>query len=445
MSEALLLGAIADDYTGAADLASMLREQGVRTGLLFGLGDDALLARLRGSYQAVVVALRSRSVLASEAVDASLRALGRLRELGARQVYFKYCSTFDSTAEGNIGPVTGALMEAMGVEFTVAVPALPVNGRTQYHGYLFVGDRLLSESHMRHHPVTPMTEPNLVRHLQAQTRRRVGLIAHPSVRSGAAAIRAEAARLRAEGAEIALVDALLDADLREIAEAVADLPLITGGSGLGIKLPGVWARRGLLPAEAAADVGARPSPVGALVLAGSCSAVTLEQLRVLQEAGGDGIRIDVLRLLASEAAELERLSSELSERVRRRGWALVYSSAGPEARARLLRAAGERGLSTAEVGHRLEHAAGELARRAVEAGVVGGVVVAGGETTGAVTQALAIRAVEIGPALDPGVPAARAIGGRPLDVVFKSGNFGSPDFFLRALRHLGVEPEARLR
>lgn len=438
MPEPLLLGAIADDYTGATDLASMLREQGVRTGLVLGLQPDDVVAQLRGRYDAVVVALKSRSNPAAEARQMSLRALGQLRGLGARQVYFKYCSTFDSTARGNIGPVTEALLDAVGAPFTVAVPALPVNGRTQYLGYLFVGERLLSESHMRHHPVTPMTEPSLVRHLAAQASRPVGLIAHPAVRAGAGAVRAEASRLRSEGVAVALVDAVSDQDLDVIAEAVADLPLVTGGSGLGMALPRAWERRGLVSLRPGDPLELDASSAGVLVLAGSCSAATLEQLRVLQAEAGEGVRMDPLRLLDDGAAEVERLVAHVGRQVRERGWALVYSSAGPDEREALLVAAAARGVAGEGISARLEQATGEVARRAVAGCAVGRVVVAGGETTGAVTQALQLRALEIGEALDPGVPVALSIGERPVAVAFKSGNFGGPDFFVRALRRMGA-------
>lgn len=454
----LLLGAVADDYTGAADLASMLREGGARTALVFG---DAL-GRLSagrpaaggagfapGAYDAVVVALRSRSAPAGEARADALRALAWLRALGARQVQFKYCSTFDSTPAGNIGPVTDALMDALGTDFTVAVPALPVNGRTQYMGHLFVGGRLVSETHMRHHPVTPMTDPDLVRHLRPQTRRAVGLIPLDAVRAGAAAVRAAAERLRGEGVGIALVDAAADADLAAIADAAAELPLVTGGSGIGAALPGAWRRRGwFAPRQISndvpdADARAPGAPRGVVVLAGSCSAVTLEQLGRLRAAGGEGFRLDPRRLLAPAwEGEADRLADALAARVRGGGWAWMYSSADAAGREPALREAEALGVPAASVRERLERAAGRVARRLVDAGVVGGVVVAGGETTGAVAEALALGALELGPALAPGVPVLRALGGPPLRLVFKSGNFGGPDFLLEALRHFGVGPGA---
>lgn len=439
MDEPLLLGAIADDYTGAADLASMLREQGLRTGLLFGSQPESVLRDVRGIFQALVIALRTRSAPVATAREESLDAWVQLRRLGARQLYFKYCSTFDSTRQGNIGPVIDALMTALDTDLTVAVPALPVNGRTLYQGYLFVGDSLLSESHMRHHPVTPMTESNLVRHLQAQTARRVGLIAHPCVRSGASAIRREIRRHREQGVQIALVDAIADDDLRSIAEAVSDLPLITGSSGLGMTLPAAWVGKGLSSEPGTNPFEEEPTSGGVLILSGSCSSATLEQLAALQAVGGSGLGLDVSELLSGESSDVvDRLFAALRTRLRASAWALVYSSASAEERMETLRGARATGIEGVEISRKIEWVMGELARRSVAEGLVDSLIVAGGETTGAVTQALDVTGLEIGPALDPGVPVARSIGPKALNLIFKSGNFGAPDFFLRALRYLGL-------
>ena len=423
----MLLGAIADDYTGASDLASMLSEKGVRTALLFGV--EAFAGAVDLPHQAVVVALKSRSIPAEEACSQSLHALLELRRLGARQIYFKYCSTFDSSSEGNIGPVTEELMKALGIGFTVAVPALPVNGRTQYLGHLFVGDRLLSESHMRHHPIHPMTESNLVRHLQAQTRVHVGLIPHSTVRRGAVAIRDEIRRMDRSEDTIALVDAVTDDDLVAVAEAVEDHPLVTGGSGLGMALPGVWRRHGMLDVPEQSFVHAsKPGPV--LILSGSCSAATLDQIGALERSRGPGISMDVLRVIENPEAEVDRLMDAASDSLLKRGWALVYSSAAPGERERLIGAAGGGDLSGA-----IERVHAALARRAVGDGLVRHLIVAGGETSGAVMNAVGLRALEVAHVLDPGVPVMRSLSD-DLTVTLKSGNFGSSDFFSKALTYL---------
>lgn len=380
----------------------MLFEQGVRTVLLFGV------TGVPEGYDAAVLCLKTRSVPAAQARALSVEALGRLRVRSPRQVQFKYCSTFDSTPEGNIGPVIDELMGALGASFTVAVPALPVNGRTQYLGHLFVNGVLLNESPMRHHPLNPMTDANLVRWLQRQTRRCVGLVALPDVQSGRFAV--------PSGVEIALVDAVTDADLVSTAEAVCDLPLITGGSGLAMKLPGVWRSRGLLPASPGATPQA-PARPGTLILAGSCSAATLDQLRAWEDSGREALSMNVADLGPREIARLEQAARAGIERS---GVALIRSSAPPEARVPGAAAAVE--LAFAQLATNLTPAVGKL-------------IVAGGETAGAVVDALQLRAVELTAILDPGVPALRSVDEPHLHLALKSGNFGSRDFFSKALHH----------
>ncbi len=400
----ILLGAIADDYTGATDLAGMLSAQGVRTVQVLGVRSLALAPHV----QAVVIALKSRAEPVARACQESLAALRELQRLGARQIYFKYCSTFDSTRAGNIGPVTDALMTALGTKFTVAVPALPVNGRTQYLGHLFVNGEPLSESPMRNHPLNPMTDSNLVRHLQAQTHRKVGLVPLPMVRRRDVA--SECKRLEATGVEIALIDAAGDEDLAAIAEACVDMPLLTGGSGLGMKLPAFW--------KVDRSVGAaRPVPGGGvLMLAGSCSARTLEQIRAF---AGPKVALDVRAL--PKIPEVAPGS-------------LVYSSMRPAERQALLAEAGD----PEKLRRSIEQALAAIASRAVRQGVRQ-IVVAGGETSGAVVEALAVTALEIGEQIAPGVPHCRTIGEPPLDLVLKSGNFGDADFFAMAQSFLEGE------
>ena len=436
----LLLGAIADDVTGAADLAGMLREGGARTALLLGLPAEAPVLEA----DAVVVALKTRSIPAAEARRQSLEALRLLQALGARQILFKYCSTFDSTPEGNIGPVAEALLDALGAAFTVAVPALPVNGRTQYAGHLFVHGTPISETHMRDHPANPMTDANLVRHLQAQMTRKAGLISFNAVRRGAGAVREAMQQLEKTDVAVALVDALGDEDLGVIAEAVVDLPLVTGGSGIGGALADVWRRRGWLAERVGEDD--EQAKGGVLILAGSCSEATLRQLDVLRDAGLDGSKLDVRRLLESEGAEVERLVEAAGAALAEGGAALVYSSAPADERARVLEDVGQRGHDAEGVRTRIEAALAAVAERLVReadpassAGqAVGAVVVAGGETTGAVAERLGLGVLRVGAALDPGVPVLHAPA-QNLGLVFKSGNFGGDDFFIRALRRFGAD------
>ena len=445
MNRDLLLGAVADDYTGGSDLASMLRERGVRTVQVLGLQSDDFAETLR-DYQAVVISLKSRSLPAPEACALSLRAVDQLTRLRARQVQFKYCSTFDSTRQGNIGPVIDTLMDRLASHFTLAVPALPVNGRTQYLGHLFVGNELLSESPLRHHPLTPMTDSNLVRHLQSQTRRKVGLIAFPTVQSGAEKILQECCRLEAEGIEVALVDALTEDNLDKIAEAAVDFPLITGGSGLGMALPCAWARRGWLKSSAVHQRSRCSEQTGSvLILSGSCSTMTLQQIQSFRESGGTLVALNVPRLLShGPTEEAAHLLSAVEPALQHGKPVLVFSSAGPADRAQVLL---EAGRDVDEVHQWIEKSLAAVAAEVVQRGLSQRLIVAGGETSGAVVDALKIQAVEVLAAIDPGVPCLKSVGSQPLALALKSGNFGSLDFFnkaVTALRGISLSKEGGL-
>jgi uncharacterized protein YgbK (DUF1537 family) len=416
-----LLGCIADDFTGGTDLAGMLVKAGMRTVQLIGVPDGPPPA----DVDAVVIALKSRTSPVGDAVAESLAALRWLREAGCRQFYFKYCSTFDSTPRGNIGPVAEALMQALGTDFTIACPALPANGRTVYQGHLFVGNVPLSESGMRHHPLTPMTDANLVRVLQQQVERKVGLVDHATVSGGAAAIRARCAALREQGHGFAVVDALSNADLDAIGAACADLPLVTGGSGIALGLPDNFRRRGLLASNAVAD--ALPQTGGLrAVISGSCSVATQRQVAVMR-ASFPSFNVDPIRLARGEdvvSAALDWAGSRIG-----REPVLVYATATPEA-VRQVQAE----LGVEHAGNLVEQALATIALDLVRAGV-GQMIVAGGETSGAVVRALGVKGLRIGPEIDPGVPWTTTLhddGTPPLALALKSGNFGSEDFFLKA-------------
>ncbi|MCZ2087918.1 MAG: four-carbon acid sugar kinase family protein, partial [Burkholderiales bacterium] len=372
---------------------------------------------------AVVVALKSRTIAADQAVAQSLAALRWLRAQGARQIYFKYCSTFDSTPAGNIGPVTEALMQALDCDFTIATPAFPDNGRSVFKGYLFVGDQLLSESGMRQHPLTPMTDANLVRVLQAQTRRRVGLIEQRTLAAGSDAIRARIADLRAEGVGIAIVDAVSNDDLWRLGPALAELPLVTAGSGVAIALP---ANLGLAPAAQAA---ALPAASGLqAVLAGSCSQATQAQVAHFIACGHPALALDPLRMAAGDAVVRQALDWAQG-RLAADAPLLVYSTAEPAA----VQAIQQR-LGVARAGELVEQTLAAIARGLVGLGVRQ-LVVAGGETSGACVQALGVAQLRIGAQIDPGVPwchAASPLAPQGLHIALKSGNFGGEDFFTRA-------------
>jgi uncharacterized protein YgbK (DUF1537 family) len=413
-----LLGAVADDVTGATDLCSTLVAEGMRTIQTIGVVPDLELP----GVAAVVVALKSRTAPVDEAVTQSRAALAWLRELGARQFFFKVCSTFDSTPDGNIGPVADALLDDLGADLAVVCPAYPTNGRTVYQGHLFVGDRLLSESSMARHPLTPMTDPDLVRVLGRQAARRVGLVPLSAVRAGPAAVGARLDELRRDGVSFAVADAVADEDLRTIGAAAADLPLVVGGSGVALGLPENFRRNGLLGGAAPPE----PAPVHgpAVVLAGSCSAATQEQVRRMA-ARHPAIKVDVLAAVerqdgadALSAAALAALGREP---------VLVYSTSTPDE----VTAVQQR-VGADRAGAAVETLLGEVAKRLVDAGARR-VVVAGGETSGAVMRALGVRALAVGPEIAPGVPWMTSLGEPRLALALKSGNFGGPDFFLEAV------------
>ncbi|MDR5837977.1 3-oxo-tetronate kinase [Caballeronia sp. LZ034LL] len=421
-----LLGCIADDFTGATDLANMLVRGGMRTVQTIGVPE----AGARIEADALVVALKSRTIDAKEAVRQSLDALDWLRAQGCTQFFFKYCSTFDSTDRGNIGPVADALLDALGDDFTIACPAFPENGRTLFRGHLFVGDVLLSESGMEHHPLTPMTDPNLVRVLQRQTPSKVGLLRYDTIAQGADAVRAGIAGLRQEGVRLAIADAVSDADLYTLGEACRDLALITGGSGVALGLPrNFGAANRLAHAEQAA---ALPSIDGkAVVLAGSASKATNAQVAAWR-ASRPSFRVDPLALARGEPV-VDQAVAFAREHFGKNEIVLIYATSSPDE----VKAVQSQ-LGVEQAGQLVEAALAGIARRLRDEGVRK-FVVAGGETSGAVVQALDVRSLRIGPQIDPGVPATQSIGaqaGDALGLALKSGNFGTADFFEKALRAL---------
>lgn len=417
----ILLGCIADDFTGATDLANNLVRAGMRVVQTIGVPAQPL--RAEAEADAVVVALKSRTIAPADAVAQSLAALRWLQAQGAAQIYFKYCSTFDSTPEGNIGPVTEALMDALRCGFTIATPAFPDNGRTVFKGYLFAGDVLLNESGMQHHPLTPMTDPNLVRVLQAQCKRRVGLIDHTVVARGASALRERIAALQAEGVGIAIVDAVCNDDLLRMGPALAELPLLTAGSGVAIGLP---ANFGIAPSAQAA---ALPAAGGLqAVVSGSCSVATHRQVLHFIGSGRPALAIDPLQVAAGVDVAAQALA--WAEPLLAQGPVLVYSTAEPAAVQSI-----QGRLGVAQAGALVEHAMAAVARGLVERGVRQ-LIVAGGETSGACVQALHIGHMQIGAQIDPGVPwchaRSDAAGAEGLHIALKSGNFGAEDFFTKA-------------
>jgi uncharacterized protein YgbK (DUF1537 family) len=447
----MILGCIADDFTGATDLANNLVRAGMRVVQTIGVPTTPAEAAGLGDVDAVVVALKSRTAPVEEAVAQSLAACRWLRAGGAQQIYFKVCSTFDSTPAGNIGPVAQALMAHLGADFAIVTPAFPENGRTVFKGHLFVGDVLLSDSPMRHHPLTPMTDANLVRVMQAQLSpgARCGLIEHRTVARGAPAVRERMAALRAEGVSFAIADAVGDADLHVLAQASSHLGLVVAGSGLAIGMP---ALHGLVPRPEAA---ALPKATGACaVVSGSCSAATNAQVAdfIARAAGANrgangssegrssggpnhdadrAFAVDPLRLAAGEDVAAQALAWAVPRLAD--GPVLVYATAAPEA-VKAVQAQ----LGVERAGALVEQALARVAQGLVAAGV-GRLLVAGGETSGACVQALGVDTLRIGPQIDPGVPWCHATPPtrtQGLHLALKSGNFGGVDFFTRAFEVL---------
>ncbi len=416
----MIFGAVADDLTGATDLGLMLARAGMSVVQAIGVPREGVPLP---EADACVVALKSRTIPAAEAVAMSLASARALRAAGARQILFKYCSTFDSTDEGNIGPVMDALMDELGAAVTVACPAFPENGRSIYKGHLFVGDQLLSDSSMKDHPLTPMTDANLVRVLTRQSRREVGLVPAEVVEEGAEAIRAALTAAEANGTGALIVDALADRHLIALGEAVADLALITGGSGIAMGLPDAYRRRGLL---AEAGTAAEPPSVAGrtAILAGSCSAKTLAQVAAAIDAGIPHQRLDPAALVA-DAPAVDALADWAEGQSAERP-VLIASSDTPEHVRALQQEHGK-----AEVAEAVERTMGALAEALVARGFRR-LIVAGGETSGAVIGALGVEALRIGREIDPGVPWTYTTGDQPLALALKSGNFGAEDFFLKA-------------
>ena len=423
----MLIGAVADDITGATDLCLMLAREGLRTVQIIGLPVEGALP----DADAVVIALKSRSIAAAQAVETSVAAAKLLLAGGAEQLLFKYCSTFDSTDSGNIGPVAEALLELTGGTLTIACPSFPAAGRTTYRGHLFVGDALLSDSPLKDHPLNPMHDSNLVRVLGRQTRLPVGLVTIDTIAQGEAAVRAAFAAQAAAGKRILIVDTLQDADLRIIGAACSDMPLVTGGSGIALGLAANFVRAGkVAPRPTQARMTA---PRGhAVILAGSCSEATRGQIAAAQAAGLPtlGLRVDALASGEQSAASLAAWAMAQPQD----SIPLIYSSAPPDMlqdiQARLGQHASGMLVETtlAKVAHLLQRAG--FSRY----------LIAGGETSGAVVAALGVTTLEIGPEIAPGVPWTRSISGPDLVLALKSGNFGAEDFFLKAWTLLDTEP-----
>ena len=414
----IVLGAIADDYTGATDLANTLVRNGMRTVQLLGVPEKDVDI---GDADAVVVALKSRTAPVDVAVNESLQSANWLLGKGASQLFFKYCSTFDSTQHGNIGPVADALLQLLKTNKAFICPAFPTTGRTIYNGHLFVGDQLLSESPMSDHPLTPMRQSCLVSLMSGQTKNTVDLIPWSIVNQGAEAIQRSAQKLSSHGCTYMVVDALQDEDLMSIGQSVKAHKLITGGSGVAIGLPQNYRDQGLIEN---AEASTMPEVFGkTLVIAGSCSMATRAQINHVKNKWPI-YKVDPVSVIRSNT-----LMDDIADWVLKQPGnlpVLIYSSADP-----LEVAAVQKEYGGAKIGELIEKLYGELSVRMVSAGFTR-LIVAGGETSGAVAGALGIKSLRIGPEIDPGVPWTESVNTAPIALALKSGNFGCEAFFEKA-------------
>lgn len=415
-------GAIADDFTGATDLAGLLARTGVQVSLRIGVPS----APPENTAPLEIIALKCRTAPVADAVAETLAALAWLQAAGAQRFFWKYCSTFDSTTQGNIGPVAEALMNALGAQQTIYCPAFPENGRSIFMGNLFVGEQPLAESPMKDHPLTPMRDSNLMRLLQPQVTRPVGLINRLIVAKGAAALRDGLAQRARDGIAHVVVDAVANDDLQVIAEACHDMRLLTGGSAVAMPLPTLWMKQGHVKTESTSRT-KRFESGSAIVLSGSCSAMTHRQVATYISAGHSGFKLNPLDLAEKGAdVALAWLSKQSPDKT-----PLIYASAAPEE----VRNAQQK-LGIERAGHLVEET---LAACAVKTRNLGfrRFIVAGGETSGAVAKALAISKLDIGAEIAPGVPWCFAqTAGHDVAITLKSGNFGAADFFSRALKVL---------
>ncbi|MEP2979959.1 MAG: 3-oxo-tetronate kinase [Lentilitoribacter sp.] len=410
----MLFGAIGDDFTGSSDLGLMLADGGMRTVQYVGTPN----VPASSDVDAGIVALKTRSVPVQEAIEKSIEAYRWLKAQGCQQFMFKYCSTFDSTADGNIGQVIDALVDEIGTDKPVVVcPVFPGAGRSIYQGHLFVNDTLLSESGMQNHPLTPMTDPDIRRVLAPQTTRKVGHLPLADILSGNA--RSHLTNKANQGHQLVVCDAVSEENLYDIAKAVSDFPLITGGSGIALGIPANFGKTSANKAEWS------KSTKRVLCLSGSCSVATRGQIKTHIDAGGASLKLDADAVISGhvDARQALKWASEQTT------LPLIYSSDDPE---QVKAVQNKHGLETAASA--FENLFSEIARQASDYGF-GAIISAGGETSGAVVEALSADALEIGPMIDPGVPAIK-VTGQDLVLALKSGNFGTPDFFEKAAKVL---------
>ncbi|KAE9533752.1 hypothetical protein A1D25_07385 [Ursidibacter arcticus] len=408
-----MLGVIADDFTGASDIASFLVENGLNTVQMNGVPSSSLTYKV----DAIVISLKSRSNPVNEAIEQSLSALKWLKDNGCTQFYFKYCSTFDSTENGNIGPVTDALLKELNEDFTVICPALPINGRTIFNGYLFVGNVLLNESGMQNHPITPMKDANLVRLMDMQAKGRTGLVTYSDIMQGTEFVQKRFSELKQQGFKYAVVDSVDNSQLAVLAETTKDMKLVTGGSGLAAYMAAK------ISGGKKGENAFTPPKAKTVILSGSCSVMTNKQVAKYSE-NAPHFYLDVEQSLsnshyAEELAQwvLNNLSSEFAP--------IVYATVPPEKLKEIQQKFGADVASQS-----IEHTFAKLADKLKAEGIKN-FITAGGETSSIVVQQLGFTGFHIGKQIAPGVPWLKALD-EDIFLALKSGNFGTEDFFFFA-------------
>ncbi|HEY4358514.1 MAG TPA: 3-oxo-tetronate kinase [Acidobacteriaceae bacterium] len=441
----LFFGAIADDDTGATDLAGMLTEQGMHVATVLQGASEIDVRRWTSDCDAVVIGTGSRSIARHEAYARTASAAQTLVKLGAKIIAVKYCSTFDSTTEGNIGASIDAAMDVTGVRFTVALPALPSLGRTTYLGYHFVHDKLLSDSTMRHHPLNPMSNPHLPSHLQAQTSRRVGIVPYPVVAGDVTGVKEHLRKLELEGTQIALLDCVDNRQLRVLGEAACEMPLLTGSSAWGMILPQLWRERGIwhLPQGGRNLLERSPGGHGHLIVSGSCSEATAAQNAWAAANGIEVFAVDPIILIQDGRAP-EAVVQKLVESLSMESNCLLASTSPARSQTDVHAWTRTQGISPLEAGERIGAALAQTVCAIFRHATPRGLIVAGGETSSLLMRKLELGGLRVGKNIDPGVPVCVALAQPGLGVVLKSGNFGSPDFYARAITAIDRLPLTKM-
>ena len=418
----MILGIIGDDFTGSSDIANNLKKSGMQVSMFAGVPSFKNKASLTNA-DAAVIALKTRTIPINEAVSESLKALEWLKNAGCSQFIFKYCSTFDSTKEGNIGPVTDAIMEELNVDFTIACPSFPDAGRTVFYGHMFVNGKPLNESGMEKHPLTPMIDHNLVRWLDHQTKHSVGLIDYKTINNGSQSVKEKVNKLKIEGCKYAIVDTTNNEDFDIICNGVKDLQFLTGGSGIALGLPKIYKKEGLLSDE---DFQIPENTTNAVSLSGSCSSATLSHIEVYKKDNPSYF------ISADEVMNNENLIEDVIKWIRNNETLspLIYSSADPKIVKEKQTQYGQEVLA-----NKIESIFEKLSNKLLNH-TFGIFISAGGETSGAVVNGLGLQEFKIGKEIAHGVPALwspNSNGNKPVSVTLKSGNFGQADFFKKAL------------